>query len=276
MPEEPEIKKERLRYPTHWLERKAKDEKISMLTVYDASFARLLSHSEIDALLVGDSLGMTLQGHDSTLPVRLRDMIYHCSMVRRGAQDLFIIGDMPFASYQLSTKQALRNAMRLVQEGRVDAVKVEGSHPELLRAIEKLSSSGVPVMGHIGLTPQSYSKTASFKMQGREPADAKGLAKEALLLQETGCFALVLELLFSPLAKQITESLSIPTIGIGSGRYTSGQVLVLHDFLGLDPRFTPRHARAYLQMGTELINAANLYHRDIQKGEFPAEQHSFS
>ena len=276
MPEEAKIRKEKLRYPSHWIERKSRDEKISILTVYDASFARLLSHSEIDALLVGDSLGMTLQGHDSTLGVRLRDMIYHCRMVRRGAQDLFIIGDMPFASYQVSTEQALRNAMRLVQEGKVDAVKVEGSHPELLRAIEKLSSSGVPVMGHIGLTPQSYRNTAGFKVQGRDPAVAKRIAKEALLLQEAGCFALVLELLLSPLSKKITESLKIPTIGIGSGIHTSGQVLVLHDFLGLDLGFTPKHARAYLQMGAEIINAANRYHHDVQTRKFPEEEHSFS
>ena len=269
MPEKSKTKKERLRYPVHWLERKNKNEKISLLTVYDASFARLLSRSKINALLVGDSLGMTLQGHDSTLPVRMRDMIYHCSMVRRGAPDLFIIGDMPFASYQVSTEQAVRKAMRLVQKGKVDAVKVEGSHSELLRAIEKLNYSGVPVMGHIGLTPQSCRNTAGFKIQGRDPAAAKAIAKEALALQEAGCFALVLELLFHPLSKEITESLKIPTIGIGSGPHTSGQVLVLHDFLGLDPDFSPKHAQAYLQMGSEIINAANSYHRDVQEGRFP-------
>ena len=261
--------RKRLRSPADWLERKSRKEKISVLTAYDASFARLLSHSDVDALLVGDSLGMTLQGHDSTLPVRLRDMIYHCSMVRRGAGDMFIIGDMPFSSYQVSREQAIRNAMRLLQEGGVNAVKVEGSQDELLRAIESLSLSGVPVMGHIGLTPQSCRKLGPFKIQGRDPKAAKALAREALLLQEAGCFAVILELIFSPLAKEITESLEIPTIGIGSGPGTAGQVLVLHDFLGLDLGFSPKHAQAYLQMGKEIVEAVNRYHRDVQKGSFP-------
>ena len=176
---------------------------------------------------------------------------------------------MPFASYQVSKKKALSNAMRLVQKGEVNAVKVEGSHRGLLRVIEKLSLNGIPVMGHIGLTPQSWRAMDGFKIQGRDSKAAKALAKEALLLQEAGCFAIVLELLFPPLAKEITESLKIPTIGIGSGPHTSGQVLVLHDFLGLDPGFSPRHARAYLQMGKEVIQAANRYHHDVQKGEFP-------
>ena len=268
-------KKQRLRYPSHWLERKNEKKRISVLTVYDASFARLLSCSQVDALLVGDSLGMVVQGHESTVAVNLEDMIYHCRMVRRGAKDVFLIGDMPFASYQVSTSQAVSNGLRLLQEGRVDAVKAEGAHPDLLLAIEKLTDSGVPVMGHVGITPQSYRNTDGFLVQGRKQETAELLSRQALRLQNAGCFALVLELVVDSAAKKITESLDIPTIGIGSGPHTSGQVLVFHDFLGLNPGFHPKHAKIYAPLGEKIITAANSFHLDVQSGAFPGKGNSF-
>ncbi len=271
----PQKKNESLRYPSHWIKRKQNKQKISILTVYDASFARLLAHSHVDALLVGDSLGMVVQGHNSTIPVHFEDTIYHCRIVRRGAPDNFIIGDMPFASYQISTNQAIKNGLRLLQAGRVNAVKVEGAHPDLLLAIEKLSNSGVPVMGHVGMTPQSYPNTSGFSIQGRGSDVADRLLKQALLLQSAGCFAVVLELIVSSIAKKITEKLDIPTIGIGSGAYTSGQVLVFHDFLGLNLDFHPRHAKIYSPLGEEIIAAANRYHTEVQAGDFPKKEHSF-
>ena len=261
-------KKARLCYPSDWKQRKQKQEKISILTAYDASFSRLLNASQIDALLVGDSLGMVVQGHNSTLPVCLDDMIYHCRMVRRGAKDAFIIGDMPFASYHVSAEQAISNAMRLVQEGKVDAVKFEGFSKSTSDAIKKLSESGVAVMGHLGLLPQSYINTAGYKIQGKERKQAEYIYEQALGLQNAGCFALVLELVFEVLAERITNALEIPTIGIGSGMATSGQVLVLHDLLGLNIDFSPKHAQVYSQMGKEVIAAANFFNDSIQNGKF--------
>ncbi len=269
--------KAKLHYPSHWLESKALGKKISVLTAYDAWMARLLEQADIDALLVGDSLGMVVQGHSSTLPVCLEDMIYHCRMVRRGAPNSFIIGDMPFASYQVSSDQAVANAMRLVQETGIDAVKVEGgAHSDLLAAIEKLTAYGVPVMGHLGFTPQSYRVLSGPKVQGRERKAADQMRKDALLLQKAGCFALVLELVVSQLAREISESIDIPSIGLGSGPHTSGQVLVFHDFLGLNPDFKPKHARLYADsLGQQIIEAAKHYNADVKNSKFPDETNSF-
>ncbi len=262
-------------YPEHWLRRKQAQEKISILSAYDASSARLLAKSSIDAVLVGDSLGMTVQGHSSTLDVSLEEMIYHCSLVRRGAPKLFIIGDMPFASYQASTEDAIRNAMRLVKEGKVDAVKFEGAQPELLQAIESLSQYGIPVMGHIGFTPQSYRNYAGYKVQGREKQAAEKIFQDALLLEAKGVFAIVLELIISALAEDIDAKLQIPTIGIGAGPHTTGQVLVYHDLLGLTPGFCPKHARPYARLGEQIIAAMDAYDQDVKKGSFPGKEHSF-
>ncbi len=265
---------QRLKYPSDWQKCKQNKKKITILTAYDASSALLLTHTPLDAILIGDSLGMTVQGHKSTLFTTLDEMIYHCRMVRRGAPELFLIGDMPFGSWQTSSKDAISNAIRLVKEGKVDAVKFEGAHPELLDAIQRLISHGIPVMGHVGLTPQSFQKSARFQVQGRDKESQKKISEDSQNLQNAGCFALVLELLSSSLAKEITETLTIPTIGIGSGRNTSGQVLVLHDMLGWNTSSSPRHAKRYTELGQTIIAAVNQYVSEVSSGTFPNEEHS--
>ncbi|MCR9143106.1 MAG: 3-methyl-2-oxobutanoate hydroxymethyltransferase [bacterium] len=264
-----------LRYPADWIKRKAAGERISVLTAYDATMARLLAASGVDALLIGDSLGMVVQGQSSTLPVTLDEMIYHARMVRRGAPDSFIIGDLPFGSYQAGIDSGVAAGIRIMKEAGVDAVKVEGAEADTLAVIRKLSAAGAPVMGHIGLTPQSYLTIGGFRAQGRDDAQATRLKAEALALQSAGCFAMVLELVTADLAGEITASLAVPTIGIGSGAGTSGQVLVINDLLGLDDRFQARHVKRYADLGQAITKAADEYHREIHDGQFPADEHSF-
>lgn len=256
-------------------EMKQRGEKIAMLTCYDATFARLLDESHIDILLVGDSLGMVIQGHETTLPVTLDEIIYHTRAVARGAHRAHVVGDMPFMSYQASLESALANAGRLVKEGGAHSVKLEGGaqHAELVR---RLTASGIPVMGHIGLTPQSFHQFGGFKVQGRDPGAAERLIEDARTLEEAGAFAVVLEGIPSEVAARITAAVSIPTIGIGAGVECDGQVLVVYDLLGLNDSFKPRFVRTYEKLATRIRTAADAFVADVRDGAFPGEAESFS
>jgi 3-methyl-2-oxobutanoate hydroxymethyltransferase len=254
---------------------KERGEKITVLTAYDATFARLLDDAGTDVLLVGDSLGMVVQGHDTTLPVTVDEMIYHCRAVGRGARRAQIVGDMPFMSYQASLEQGLLNAGRLVKEGGCHAVKLEGGaqHAELVR---RLVGAGIPVMGHIGLTPQSVHQMGGFKVQGREQGGRDRLLADARALEEAGAYAIVLEGIPSEIAAEITAALSIPTIGIGAGVGCDGQVLVIYDLLGMDDSFKPKFVRRYEQLGTRIRTAVQSYVDDVKNGAFPAQAESFA
>jgi len=264
-----------LKYPSDWKVRKELKKTISVVTAYDASSALLASRSNVDALLVGDSLGTTIQKKRSTIPVTLDEIIYHAWMVRRGAPDRFIIGDLPFGSYQTSERDGILSSARLMKEGEVDAVKLEGGDERTAELIRHLVRSGIPVMGHIGLTPQSYLTLGGYRVQGRNENDAIRLIEEAKRLEEAGCFALLLEYVSRPVTKKITETVSIPTIGIGSGEFASGQVLVWHDLLGLDPDFAPKHARQYANLASTIVDALNRYDDEVKTGGFPAAENGF-
>jgi 3-methyl-2-oxobutanoate hydroxymethyltransferase len=255
-------------------EMKQRGERISMLTCYDASFARLLDESHVDVLLVGDSLGMVIQGHDTTLPVTLEEMIYHTRAVARGAGRAHVVGDMPFMSYQTSVDAALGNAGRLIKEGGAHSVKLEGGaqHVEL---VSRLVACGIPVMGHIGLTPQSFHQLGGFKIQGRENGAAARLLTDARALEEAGAYALVLEGIPAEIASEITAAISIPTIGIGAGVGCDGQVLVLYDLLGMNDSFKPRFVRTYEKLATRIRTAVDAYVADVRDGAFPSEAESF-
>ncbi len=255
-------------------EMKQRGERIAMLTCYDASFARLLDESHVDVLLVGDSLGMVIQGHDTTLPVTLEEMIYHCRAVARGAGRAHVVGDMPFMSYQTSVEQALANAGRLVKEGGAHSVKLEGGaqHVEL---VARLVACGIPVMGHIGLTPQSFHQLGGFKIQGRENGAAQRLLADARALEEAGAYAVVLEGIPAEIASEITAALSVPTIGIGAGVGCDGQVLVLYDLLGMNDSFKPRFVRTYEKLATRIRTAVDAYVADVRDGAFPSEAETF-
>jgi 3-methyl-2-oxobutanoate hydroxymethyltransferase len=254
---------------------KEKGERIAMLTAYDATFARLLDEAGADVLLVGDSLGMVIQGHDTTLPVTLEEIAYHCRAVARGARRAHVVGDMPFMSYQASIEQAMINAGKLMKEGGCHSVKLEGGavHADLVR---RLVSAGIPVMGHIGLTPQSYHQLGGFKVQGRDAGGRERLLADALALEEAGCYAIVLEAIPADIARDITAALSIPTIGIGAGTGCDGQVLVSYDALGMDETFKPRFVRRYATLGQTIKDAVSHYVADVRTGAFPSDAESFS
>ena len=246
---------------------------ISVLTAYDYPTALALDQAEIEVILVGDSLGMVVLGYANTLPVTMADMLHHCKAVSRGAQYALLVGDMPFMSYQVSTEAAVRNAGRFLQEAGMDAVKLEGGS-ERLNAIRAIISSGIPVMGHLGLTPQSVHMLGGFRPQGRNASAAQVLFEDAILLQEAGCFSLVLESVPARLARYISEHLEIPTIGIGAGGGCDGQVLVTHDLLGLFERFTPKFVKKYASLYQEMAEAFSAYKSEVQGHIFPAEEHS--
>jgi 3-methyl-2-oxobutanoate hydroxymethyltransferase len=258
---------------------KASGERIAMLTAYDASFARLCDQAGVDVLLVGDSLGMVIQGMDNTLPVTMDQMVYHCQAVARGVAAAsgraMVVGDMPFLSYQASVDEAIRNAGRLLKEGMAEAVKLEGG-AEYAELAQRLSRLGVPVMGHIGLTPQSLHTLGGFKIQGRKEGEAERLLSDALALQEAGCFALVLEAIPRELAAEITAALRIPTIGIGAGVDCDGQVLVIYDLLGMNEEFRPRFVKRYDNLALRVRTAIDTYIDEVRSGEFPGPEHSFS
>src|SRR2546428_4763092 len=250
-------------------------ERITMLTAYDATFARLLDQAEIDVLLVGDSLGMVVQGHDTTLPVTMDQMVYHCAVVARGSTRAHLVGDMPFGSYQASADEAVRNAARLVAEGGMEAVKLEGG-AEYAEVISRIVRAGIPVMGHIGLTPQSVHKLGGYVVQGRGEDKAAQLLADAKALEEAGCYSLVLEAIPAELAAEITRSLDIPTIGIGAGVECDGQVLVIYDLLGMNPDFSPRFVKRYANLASVIGEAATRYREEVRGGVFPAAEHSFT
>lgn len=253
--------------------KKAAGEAISMLTAYDYPTALALDQAGIDAILVGDSLGMVVLGYENTLPVTMEDMLHHCKAVARGARGTLLIGDMPFMSFQVSIPEAVRNAGRLLQEGGMDAVKLEGGR-ERLETTRAITAAGIPVMGHLGLVPQSVNQLGGFRPQARQAAEARRLIEDALLLEQAGCFAIVLESIPARLAERVSSSLEIPTIGIGAGAGCDGQVLVTHDLLGLFERFTPRFARRYAELHAEMVQAFEAYKRDVEEGVFPAQEHT--
>lgn len=265
---------QKLRYPIHWIERKRNKEKISVLTCYDATSALLVERAGIDAILIGDSLGMVIQGHRSTVPVLLDQMIYHGQCVRRGAPNTFLIVDLPFGTYHSSVKQGIHHAMQLLQQTEAQAVKLEGSDDDTIRIIRRLVSGGAPVMGHIGFTPQSYLSLGGFRVQGRSDDEALLLIDQAKALQDAGCFSIVLELMPSSVARRITEAVQIPTIGIGAGPDCDGQVQVFHDLLGLLPDFAPKHARRYDRTAERWMEAFRQYDRDVKSGSFPGPENS--
>jgi 3-methyl-2-oxobutanoate hydroxymethyltransferase len=248
---------------------KERGEKIAMLTAYDATFARLLDDGGADILLVGDSLGMVVQGNETTLPVTLEEMAYHCRAVVRGTKRAHVVGDMPFMTYQASVEQGMANAGRLIKEGGCHSVKLEGGaqHAELVR---RLVGAGIPVMGHIGLTPPSYHQLGGFKVQGREQG------ADALALEEAGVYAIVLEAIPADIAREITEKLSIPTIGIGAGIACDGQVLVSYDMLGMDETFKPRFVRRFATLGTTIKAAVAQYVGEVRGSTFPSDAESFA
>ncbi len=254
---------------------KARGEKIAMLTAYDATFARLLEEAGADVLLVGDSLGMVVQGHDTTLPVTLEEISYHCRAVARGARRAHIVGDMPFMSYQASIEQGLTNAGKLMKDGGCHSVKLEGGavHAEL---VTRLVAAGIPVMAHIGLTPQSFHQLGGFKVQGRDPRARERLIADARTLEDAGAYAIVLEAIPADVAHDITAQVSIPTIGIGAGAGCDGQVLVCYDALGMDETFRPRFVRRYATLGETIKDAISHYVADVRSGEFPSDAESFT
>jgi 3-methyl-2-oxobutanoate hydroxymethyltransferase len=252
---------------------KERGEKIVMLTAYDYSTARLADQAGIPLLLVGDSLGRVMLGYDSELRVTMDDMLHHTKAVSRGVQNALVIGDMPFMSYTISPEEALRNAARLMQEGGAKAIKLEGA--AVASTIERMVASGIPVMGHLGLTPQSINVIGGHKIQGKTREAAEKILHDALTLERAGCFAIVLETVPTPLATLISSKLAIPTIGIGAGPGCDGQVQVIHDILGWYPDFMPKHARKYTDMAAALTTAFHDYMSDVQSGVFPAEENSF-
>lgn len=256
--------------------RKMKDshERLVMLTAYDATSARLAQAADIPILLVGDTLGMVVQGHESTIPVTMDHMIYHCQIVARVTEKPLIVGDLPFMSYSINTEQAMANAARLMQEGGASCVKLEGG-TEMAPTIARIVDAGIPVMAHIGLTPQSVNQFGGFRVQGRDLETARKLIEDARAVQAAGAFAVVLELVPERLAHLITDMLDIPTIGIGAGIGCDGQVQVFHDILGLFDEFVPRHTTRFAEIGAAIQAALSQYRSDVQAGAFPTEANSF-
>jgi 3-methyl-2-oxobutanoate hydroxymethyltransferase len=248
--------------------------KIGMVTAYDATFARIFDDAGTDVMLVGDSLGMVIQGMDSTLPVTLEQMIYHSRMVTRAVKRAHVVGDMPFMSYQISSEEAVRNAGRLVAEGGVGSVKLEGGQ-EFSETISRIVRASIPVMGHLGLTPQSVHKMGGYVVQGRDEEAAKKLLEDAIALEQAGCYALVLEGVPMDLGRQITERLSIPTIGIGAGVHCDGQVLVCYDLLGMNPDFKPKFVKHYANLYGAIRQATETYLDEVRGQAFPDDLHSF-
>ena len=256
------------------LKMKANGEKISMLTAYDFSFARLFDAAGIDILLVGDSASNVMAGNETTLPITLEQMIYHAQCVVKGVERSFVIVDLPFGSYQSNSEIALASAIKIMKETGAHAIKLEGGE-EVADSIKRIVSAGIPVMGHLGLTPQSINKFGSYVVRAKEDAEAEKLKKDSLILEQAGCFGVVLEKIPAMLAKEVTESINIPTIGIGAGKYCDGQVLVMHDMLGINSEFKPRFIRQYLNLEALIKEAARQYAADVKGNDFPNEQESY-
>src|SRR5579862_6748206 len=260
---------------THILQNmKVNGERVSMITAYDFSFARLFDQAGIDVILVGDSASNVMAGHETTLPITLDQMIYHASSVIRGVTRSLVIVDLPFGSYQGNSKEALISTIRIMKETGAHAVKLEGGE-EVLESVKRIISAGVPVMGHLGLTPQSIYKFGTYTVRAREEEEAEKLRKDAKLLQEAGCFGIVLEKIPASLAKEVSESLVIPTISIGAGKYCDGQVLVMHDMLGITTEFKPRFLRQYLNLQKIITKAVKQYIGDVKAKDFPNDQEQY-
>jgi len=259
-----------------FFEMKRAGEKIVALTAYDVLFARLVEESDVDLILIGDSLGHVVLGYSSTIPVTLDEMIHHGKAVRKGAPGAFLVLDMPFLSYQVSSEDALRNAGRVLKETGVEAVKVEGGNAATCRTVETMVRAGIPVMGHVGLTPQSVHALGGYRVQGREEAAAERLRHQALALEEAGCFGVVLELVPAELAAEISQSLTIPTVGIGAGPDCDGQVLVLYDALGLNAGFRPKFLKRFADLDGVVREALGDYVAEVRNGSYPGPEHSFS
>lgn len=256
------------------LRKKAEKRKITMLTAYDYPFARIVDEAGIDAIIVGDSVGMVVQGLENTLPVTMDEMVYHTKIVSRAVKNAMVIGDLPFMSYQVGVEDGVRNAGRFLKEAGATAVKIEGG-AEVAEHIRAMTRSDIPVMAHIGLTPQSIHRMGGYKVQGRTEESAMRLIEEAHIAEDAGAFSLLLEAIPMELAKRITEEVSIPTIGIGAGPYCDGQVLVLHDVIGLFERFLPKFAKRYVNLKDEALRAIKTYQKEVEDGIFPSEEHSF-
>ena len=256
-------------------EMKQKGEKIAMLTAYDYATAKLIDEAGIPLILVGDSLGMVVLGYGSTIPVTMDEMIHHTKAVVRGTAKAMVIGDMPFMTYQVSFEDALRNAARFMQEGGAQAVKLEGGE-SMAETVKRIVSCGIPVMGHIGLTPQSINQLGGFKVVGKTPETAVRMLNDAIALDEAGAFAIVLECVPEPLSKLITETISVPTIGIGAGKYCDGQVQVISDLLGLYTDFVPKHAKQYAKLFEIIRKATADYIAEVQAGTFPTAKQSYA
>lgn len=253
---------------------KKRGEKIAMLTAYDYSMARILDSAEIDLLLVGDSASNVMAGHETTLPITLDQMIYHAQSVVRAVSRAMVVVDLPFGSYQSNPEIALSSAIRVMKESGAHAIKMEGGK-EVEKSVSRVLKAGIPVMGHLGLTPQSIYKFGTYTVRAKEEAEAQKLREDALFLQNLGCFAIVLEKIPALLAKEVSESLEIPTIGIGAGRYTDGQVLVTHDMMGITKDFKPRFLRRYLELFDAMGDATRRYIADVKSNDFPSEQEQY-
>lgn len=255
--------------------RKGRGEKIAVVTAYDATMARLLDEAEVDVLMVGDSLGMLVQGWDSTLPVTIEQMIYHCQCVTRGRPRAHVVGDLPFLSYQVSEQEAVLSAGRLLKEGQAESVKLEGGRA-VAPAVARIVAAGIPVMGHLGLTPQSVHAMGGFRVQARTESEADALLQDARALCEAGVYAIVLEGIPSDVARLVSESIEVPTIGIGAGPHTDGQVLVCYDLLGMYRGHTPKFVRRFAEMGDGVVDAARAYVNAVRDASFPAPEHGFA
>ncbi len=256
------------------VEMKANGEKISMLTAYDYTMAKIIDSAEIDVILVGDSASNVMAGHETTLPITLDQMIYHASSVVRAIERCLVVVDLPFGSYQSDPKEALRSAIRIMKESGGHAIKLEGGK-EVKESIKRILNAGIPVMGHLGLTPQSIYKFGTYTVRAKEEAEAKQLKKDAKMLEKLGCFALVLEKVPAKLAEEVAKSISIPVIGIGAGSGVDGQVLVTHDMLGMTHEFNPRFLRRYLDMYDQMTNAFTQYINDVKSLDFPNEKEQY-
>jgi len=253
---------------------KKRGEKIAMITAYDCPSARLVEQAGVPLILVGDSLGMVVLGYDSTVPVTMEEMLHHVKAVVRGTRHAHVVADMPFMSYQVSAEEALRNAGRMLKEGGAQSVKLEGG-VRVAETVRRLVESGIPVMGHLGLTPQSVNQLGGYKVQGKTPAAAVRLVNDAVTLEQAGAYAIVLEAIPVQLAKVISERVSVPTIGIGAGLHCDGQVQVFHDILGLFTDFVPKHAKRYAEVGEAIVGAVNRYVSEVREQRFPTDRESF-
>lgn len=269
------VNKEVKKITTHTLQKmKEAGEKISMITAYDFSFAKIFDEAGIDIILVGDSASNVMAGHETTLPITLDQMIYHASSVVRGSSRSLVIVDLPFGSYQGNSKEALNSTIRIMKETGAHAVKLEGG-VEVLDSVKRIVGAGVPVMGHLGLTPQSIYKFGTYIVRAKEEEEAEKLKSDALLLQEAGCFGIVLEKIPATLAQAVSESIGIPTIGIGAGNGCDGQVLVMHDMLGINTEFKPRFLRTYLNLSEQVTQAVQHYIQDVKSKDFPNEREQY-